>query len=301
MVRARMRPILPRARHDAAMLLVCLLWGANFAVTKMAFTELPPLAFTALRFASGSVLLLLVVRLVEGRIEVPRGPVLWRLAWMGFFGNTLYQLGFVLGLANSTATNSSLILSASPASVAVLGAALGIERTGARARWGIALGIAGVALVLLARAGWTLQVAPGDLLTIGALLSWSIYTLGLRRLGELSPLQITAWATLAGTPGIVLAGIPELTRVRWSALEVRAWGGLSYAVVLSLIVGYLLWNRSVRAVGATRTAIYMCVTPMVAVLAAWIALGERPTFLHGIGGVLIVAGVLLTRTGPQPG
>jgi drug/metabolite transporter (DMT)-like permease len=61
------------------------------------------------------------------------------------------------------------------------------------------------------------------------------------------------------------------------------------------VVAYLLWNRSVKAVGGTRTAIYMCITPLFAVAGAWLLLGERPHPLQGVGAVLIVIGVLLTR------
>jgi drug/metabolite transporter (DMT)-like permease len=68
------------------------------------------------------------------------------------------------------------------------------------------------------------------------------------------------------------------------------------------VVAYLLWNRSVKAVGGTRTAIYMCLTPLVAAAGAWLLLAEQPHPLHGVGAVLIVAGVLLTRTeGPIKG
>jgi drug/metabolite transporter (DMT)-like permease len=78
--------------------------------------------------------------------------------------------------------------------------------------------------------------------------------------------------------------------VSWSA-----WLALAYAAVLSLVVAYLLWNRSVKLVGSTRTAIYMCVTPLVAVCGAWLLLGEQPHPLQAVGAALIVAGVLLTR------
>ena len=74
---------------------------------------------------------------------------------------------------------------------------------------------------------------------------------------------------------------------------------VAYASVLSLVVAYLLWNRSVKAIGGTRTAIYMCLTPLVAVLGAWLVLGERPHPLQGIGAIFIIAGVLLTRTGAR--
>jgi drug/metabolite transporter (DMT)-like permease len=70
--------------------------------------------------------------------------------------------------------------------------------------------------------------------------------------------------------------------------------------VLSLLVAYLLWNRSVKAIGGTRTAIYMCLTPLVAVFGAWLLLGERPHPLQGIGALFIITGVLLTRAGGSP-
>lgn len=288
--------LLRRARYDAGMLMVCLIWGANFTVTKLAFAQLPPLAFTALRFAAGSVLLWALVRWTEGRAAFPRGRTLWHLVWLGVLGNTLYQLGFVLGLARSTATNISLIASASPAVVAILGAAMGLERTTARTRLGIAFGIGGVLVVVLARpAAAVLEAKIGDLFMVGALLCWSVYTVGLRKVSGMSSLRVTAWTAYTGTPGLVLAGAPELLRVRWGAVDLAVWGALAYATALSLVLAYLIWNASVRAVGATRTAIYMCVTPLVAVLVAWGALGERPGLLHLAGGVLIVLGVVLTR------
>ena len=107
--------------------------------------------------------------------------------------------------------------------------------------------------------------------------------------------MVTTITTIAGTPGLLLAGLPGVLRMNWERVDLNAWLGLGYAAILSLVVAYLLWNRSVKAVGGTRTAIYMCITPLVAVTGAWLLLGERPLPLQGLGAVLIVAGVLLTR------
>ena len=79
------------------MLLVCLIWGFNFSVTKSAFDQLPPLAFTAIRFAISSLLLWLVLRVMEGRLGF-RAGCLKRLVVLGLVGNTFYQLAFMLGL-----------------------------------------------------------------------------------------------------------------------------------------------------------------------------------------------------------
>jgi drug/metabolite transporter (DMT)-like permease len=280
------------------MLLVCLIWGLNFSVTKSAFDQIPPLPFTAVRFIVASLLLWPVLRMVEAPARLPPGA-LKHLIVLGVVGNTCYQLAFILGLARTTATNSALILSTLPTVVAAFAGALGLEQITTRMRWGIALGTLGVVLVIATRGvQFDIRTLSGDLLTVLAVLFWARYTLGLRRVPPgVSSLRVTTITTFAGMPGLVLAGLPGVFRLDWEAVRIGGWVALAYASVLSLVVAYLLWNRSVKAVGSTRTAIYMCLTPLVAVLGAWLLLGERPHPLQGVGAVFIIAGILLTRMG----
>jgi drug/metabolite transporter (DMT)-like permease len=278
------------------MLLVCLIWGVNFSVTKLAIGQMPALPFTAIRFAVASLLLWLVLRATEEPAPLP-AVELRRLVVLGIVGNTLYQLVFILGLAHTTATNSSLILGTVPTVVAVFAGILGLERITPRMWNGIVVGTLGVVLVI-ATSGvdFSTTTLHGDLLTVLAVLCWAGYTVGLRKLPKgLSPLRVTTVTTIAGMPGLVIVGLPGLLRMEWGVVPGTAWAALFYATVFSLVVAYLLWNRSVQAVGGTRTAIYMCVTPLVAVGAAWIMLGEHVRPLQGVGAVLIIAGVLLTR------
>jgi drug/metabolite transporter (DMT)-like permease len=293
----------PRSRRglaaaDLGMLVVCLIWGLNFGVTKLALADIPPLPFTAIRFVGSSVLLWIILRIVEQPTALPAGG-LKKLIILGVVGNTFYQLAFTLGLARTTATNSALILSTVPTVVAVFAGVTGLERITPMMRWGIALGTVGVVLVIATRGvGFETGTLTGDLLTVLGVLCWAGYTLGLRSVpAGVSPLRVTTITTLAGTPGLVLAGVPGMARLDWGAVRPSAWWALAYASVFSLVIAYLLWNRSVKAVGGTRTAIYMCVTPLVAAGGAWLLLGERPHPLQGIGAIFIIAGVLLTRTG----
>jgi drug/metabolite transporter (DMT)-like permease len=284
------------------MLLVCLIWGLNFSVTKFALVEIPPLPFTAVRFVAASLLLWVVLRLVEGPTAEPRGGIK-RLVILGLIGNTCYQLAFTVGLSKTTATNSALILSTVPTVVALFAGALGLERITPKMWLGIALGTLGVVLVIATRGvGFDVKTLPGDLLTILAVLFWAGYTVGLRQVpAGISPLRVTTITTIAGTPGLLLAGLPGMFRLQWESVRVEAWLALGYAAVLSLVVAYLLWNRSVKAVGGTRTAIYMCITPLFAVAGAWLLLGERPHPLQGVGAIFIIAGVLLTRAPGREG
>ncbi len=278
------------------MLLVCVIWGLNFSVTKLAILQIPALPFTAIRFALASVLLWAVLRWTEGPLALPTRE-LRRLTLLGVVGNTMYQLVFVLGLIYTSATNSSLILATVPTVVAVMAGLLGFERITSRMWLGIAMGTAGVVLVIATgRVRFSSGTLTGDLLTVAAVLCWAGYTVGLRSVpSNLTPLRVTTVTTIAGLPGLVLLGLPGLLRLEWAAVPASAWWALGYATVFSLVVAYLLWNRSVQVVGGTRTAIYMCLTPLIAVAGAWVMLGERPRPLQAVGAVLIIAGVLLTR------
>lgn len=280
----------------AGMVLVTLFWGGNFTATKLAFTEIEPLAFTALRFTLATVVIWFIVRRVEGPVPIPRGTI-WPLIILGVVGNTLYQIFFVEGLVRTSATKSSLILAAMPVVVTVAASLLGVEKVSRRQGIAILLATIGVVIVVFARGG-TLDggITMGEVLLLGGVVTWAIYTLLLRHWKlPISALRLTAWTLYTGTPGLVIVGIPALLRTDWGKVSVAGWGGTLYAALLSLIAAYILWNRGVAKLGAARTVAYNTIVPLVATVIAVVGLGERPGVAHLIGGVLIVGGVLLTR------
>ncbi len=295
----------PPSRRTAVllMLLVVLIWGLNVTITKWTLAEFSPLAFTGIRFLLASGLLMLVLYRREGSLRLPPGAF-WPVVGLGLVGNSIYQLGFIFGLANTTATNSGLVLASMPAMVAGLGAMLRIEHLTRHAAEGLALASVGVVLVIASHGiGFSGTTMLGDLLTFGAVMCWAVFTLGLRRQSlPLSSLAITAWTVLAGTIPLFLAAIPSLLAMNWSRTTPTGWGGVLYSSGFSLVLAYIIWNRSIRVVGSNRTAIFACLTPVVAMLTAMLMLGERPGPAQLAGGALVIAGVLLSqRTGPLPG
>lgn len=289
-------PTQSRFSPTMGMLLVTLFWGGNFTATKIAFTEIDPLAFTALRFVIAAAVLWLIVRKVEGKLPRPRGT-LWPLIALGVVGNTLYQMAFVEGLARTSATKSAMILAILPVSVTAGAALLGIETVSRRQKIAVGVATVGVALVLLARGG-TIggPIGAGDLLLLAAVVGWTTYTLLLRHWAlPMSALSLTAWTLYTGTPGLVLVGLPQLLRTDWGAVTIAGWGGVAYSSLLSLVVAYVFWNRGVAILGASKAAIFNTIVPFVATVVAMAALGERPGPLHLAGGLLIIGGVLLTR------
>ena len=281
------------------MLLVVLFWAGNFTAAKIAFNDhLDPLAFTALRFVLASAVLWAIVRWAEGPAPLPRGAF-WPLVALGLIGNTIYQVCFMEGLQRTSATKSSLILAGMPALVTLAAGLLRIERVTTAQRIAVLVATVGVVIVIRGRGGSIDNgFGVGDMLLLGAVFTWAMYTLLLRRLTlKMSSLNLTAWTMYTGTPGLVLIGIPALRHTDWHAVSAGAWAGLLYSALLSLVGAYVLWNRGVALLGAARTVVYNTIVPLVATLIAMFALHERPGAIHVIGGLLIMSGVLLTGRG----
>jgi len=197
--------------------------------------------------------------------------------------------------------NTALILASTPVLVVVLGAASGIEALTGAVTAGVALAVAGVALVLgQDGARITSRTLAGDLPVLGAAACWAAYTVGVRRYAPaMSPLRLTTLTMLTGTPVLVLAGLPDIVRTDWAAVSPAAWGGVAYSAFLALLVAYTLWNTSVAEVGPSRTAVYNCLIPVVALTLGWLALGERPGMFQLAGAALILGGVLVARIAPR--
>jgi drug/metabolite transporter (DMT)-like permease len=114
-----------------------------------------------------------------------------------------------------------------------------------------------------------------------------------QRYGSVRP---TAWTLWVGAVGLVAAGLPAVGRQDWAAAGAAAWGGLLFSAFLSIGLAYLIWYRGVERIGNTRTAIFSNLTPVVALAASAVLLGERPGPLALLGAALTLGGVMWVRT-----
>ncbi|MGH9870552.1 MAG: DMT family transporter [Candidatus Polarisedimenticolia bacterium] len=292
---------MPRSllRHDIELMLVVLFWAFNVTVVKRCLGDMGPLAFNILRFGMAAVVLMALTLWWDGAPRVSRADA-WRLLLLGFLGHAAYQLCFVLGLARTTATATALIFGSTPVVVGVLSRLAGHERIGWAGAGGALLAFAGVALIVRgAPAGqaasshgsWT-----GNLLVMAAVLFWSAYTvLSSDLLRRHSPLRVTALSLTAGTAMMLPVSIGPLMSQDWSAVPPIAWAGLIYSFIFALVVSYILWYRSVRAVGNLRTALYSNLVPVFGALFGVWLLDERLSAGVGMGGALVLGGIVLSR------
>lgn len=283
---------------DLALVGMTLIWGFNFIVIKTTLTEIAPLAFMAGRFIIAATLLVLIVKWRQGGIGIPRAD--WRsAALLGIVGTTLYQPLFVNGLALTKASNSALILAATPAFIALLNRFIRGERFTLRGWVGIALSFLGIALIVVSSGDMTLDPSAllGDVLILTAAILWSLYSvLSAPLLKRYSSLSLTALSTLFGTIPLVLLSIPALAVQPWASVSTGGWVGLLYSAIFAIVIAYVIWNIGVQRIGGARTALYNNLTPVVATLAAFVFLNETLTWLKIAGAVVIFVGLYLART-----
>lgn len=292
------------AGAHAALLLMVVIWGINFPVAKAALSELTPLAFNALRFPLAAVVVLIAIRAAGGNVW-PRPEDRWRVVGLGLLGNVCYQQFFIFGLNHTRAGTASVLLAGTPIITALLSAYAGHERVTTRTWAGVVATFAGIGIVVLAGDGVDDGQSRliGDVLMIAASCSWALYTVGSRDLiNRYGSVQYTAWTLWVGALVLCMIGLPDVLRTDLAGVSTGAWIGVVYAGALSIGVAYLIWYFGVRRIGNTKTATYSNLVPVVALIAAWIQLGETPLPGQIAGAAVIIAGITLAqrRAGPRP-
>lgn len=279
------------------LLLMAGIWGVNFSSVKYASQAMTPLSFTVLR-VGGAAAILLVLAVLEGR-EWPSARDAAGLIALGLVGNGLYQLLFVSGLSLTRVANAALIVAAAPAFIAVVSWMRGVERAHGRMIAGIALSVAGVALVILgsARTSTGGSSLLGTALVFSGVLCWTFFSVGLEPYTHrVSPIKLSALTMLGGVLPLLLVAPRALAATNWGRVTGMVWLAFAYSTVVAMVIAYLFWYRGIRVLGPTRASVYGNLQPIVAILVAWVFLRETPTVWQGVGTGTIITGLLLTRT-----
>jgi drug/metabolite transporter (DMT)-like permease len=280
------------------MLSVTLIWGMNFAIMKSMYRYFDPYAFTCLRFIIAGSTLLIVLKLLRLplRIEISDLPA---ITGLGMLANTLYQMLFVTGLAQTKAGNAALLGAPAPIFAYLTGVLLKREGYSHRVLAGILLSFAGAGMIVVFGAREVALGAnwKGDLMILASAVCWGWYTGASARLViKYGALRLTAWLMLTGTLLMIPLFLPSLLHQDWRLIPITGWLGFSYSTFLSIVYCYLIWSFALQHAGVSRTAVYSNLTPMVALLGGWLLLGEQPMLAQFAGVASILGGIFIVRS-----
>jgi drug/metabolite transporter (DMT)-like permease len=275
--------------------------GSYVGLSKLLVVAFPVFLLAWLRFGIAAVAMLPWTRPEPG--EGPITPRDRRLLFAeSFFGNFLFSLCMLYGIKLSSAVAAGVIMAALPGVVALGGWWWLGERPARRVLAGVALAMAGIALVSLAKldaavAGDTTTGSNpllGNLLLFGAVVCEAIYVvIGRQLTGSLSAKRISALINLWGLALVTPLGLWQALSFDFAAVSMGLWAGLVAYALAASVIAVLLWMTGAAKVPASQAGVFTVWLPISAGAVGVLFLGERFGAPQAGAFVLALAGLLL--------
>jgi len=280
---------------DLMLLATVTLWGLNFTVTKYVISHgFQPIAYGCLRFAAAAAILGGVAYGRERTLALRRRDMVF-LAVAALIGICLNQLTFVYAIKLTTATTVALLFGTLPVMAGLFAFALGIERLSSSFWLAAALAIGGAALVALGSGGGFSGHVWGDLLALGATVTWAWYTVAAAPLlSRYSPLRVSALAFVIGTIPLLAIGSHQLATQDYG-FGATIWLLYVFAVLGPLVIANLLWFGAISRVGPSHASVFANLQPFLAAIFSLLILSESIGRLQIAGGLAIAAAIVLSR------
>lgn len=275
-----------------------IVWGGQFVVGKSALGRVDSFWLTSVRYALAAALLLGLLVAVEGAGALSTRGRTARLLLLGTLGFACFNLLTYTGLEHARPQSASLIVALSPLLMAVVLWARNGTRPSRTTLSALVVALFGVALVISRghpTTLWNGSLGWGDVLVLGGVLSFVLYTIGAAGHRDLSTLRYTALTAALGWPAIVVSTLVG-TAAGW--LTAPSGGALwavtpqiLYLAIPGAVIAVLTWNAAVEKIGPQTTSLFGNLIP-VSTFTIEIVRGYRPGLLELTGAVLTIAALV---------
>jgi drug/metabolite transporter (DMT)-like permease len=271
------------------------LWASSYPGIRAGLHAYSPTHLALLRYAAAA-LTLWGYALVK-HLRLPDFRDLLRIALLGLVGIAFYGVALSTGELSVPSAVASFLINTAPIFVA-LEARLWLGERLHRLGWlGMLISFAGVAVIAWSgTTGWTLDAHA--LLIVSAAVAYSLSVVGQKPLlKRFSAVEFATYAVSASACGLLffLPGLPEEVR----AAPLGDTLAVIYLGVFPAALGYVTWAYALTHLPASRAASFLYVQPLLVLGIAWIWLGEWPSVLALVGGVLVLAGVMVVNARRQ--
>ena len=286
----------------AYIMLVCatLFWAGNFMVGKFAFlTNIPPMSLVFYRWSLVWLILLPFTfkEIIKSReIIIKNLPLLLFLALtsVGLFNSFTY-----LSLVHTQVINASLFNTAIPAIIILLCFLFKIEKTNKYQILGLIISVLGI-LSIITRLNLevilSLNFNKGDLIMIGGVITWGLYSSFLKRKTFTLPLLTLVHVLCSlGLIFIFPQFIFEFSQGQKIDFDINLFYILVFLALFPSIGSYYCWAGAVSIIGANRAGIFLSLIPLFSTIMAIFFYNEQFQFFHLIGSILIILGLFLSN------
>lgn len=275
-------------------------WGGIWVTGRVIAQEVEaPLAAAAIRFMLAALVLAAYLHFSEKPMRAPGNGREWLgVIGMGFFGMFIYNVVFFYGLKEVTAGRGALLIALNPVAVALVAWSVGGERWRGIHLVGAVAALIGCLMVLgngdpLAMLRGSVSAA--EWMVLSCVVLWTAYTfLGRWTTRSLTAMNATLFACLSGAVMLSILAVwqGQMALDTWSW---RVWACVAFLGIFGTAIGFSWYSEGVQVVGAARSAAFINLVPVFAVIQAAVLLGERlaPSVL--VGGTVVLLGVWLTN------
>ena len=282
------------------LVLATLFWAGNFIVGKAAFVEdIPPMSLVFFRWLLVWLILLPftykeIIKYKE--IIFKNLPLLFFLALtsVGLFNSFTY-----LALVHTQVINASLFNTAIPAMIILLCFIFKIEKTNRFQIMGLILSVLGI-LSIITKLDFnillTLNFNKGDIIMIGGVVTWGLYSSFLKKKKFTLPLLTLVHILCTfGLLFILPQFLFEISQGKIIKFDINLSYILIYLALCPSIGSYYCWAGAVSIIGANRAGIFLSLIPLFSTILAMFFFNENFYFFHFVGSVLIVLGLILSN------
>ena len=289
---------------EISLFLTAMIWGINMPIMKFALGHMDELLFNAMRLTCSAIVL-------GGYAAWKRSPVIDRtptappiaqqritIVTFSFLTSFAYQWLFLVAIDSTSAGNTAIIMATVPMWITIL-AILILNEFPSRSVWlGLVIAFLGTVIVTVSKNPVGGATLTGNLLVSAAAFSWSLGSVLSRPLlKNISPLALAAWSSVLALPFHWLLASRSVAQ----SASVLSDGWLVASILFSGVfsTGFALafWNFGFKQLGAAQAAGFQNLVPLFAIVTAWLLINELPFPLQLVGGVVIVAGLIVMRRG----
>ena len=286
----------------AYIMLVCasLFWAGNFMVGKYAFfSDIPPLSLVFYRW---SLVWIILLPFTYKEIIKYKDTILNNLPLLFFLGLTsvgLFNSFTYLSLIHTQVINASLFNTAIPAIIILLCFLFKIEKTNKFQIFGLIVSVCGILAIitkLKLEILLSLNFNKGDLIMIGGVLTWGIYSTLLKKKQFTLPLLtlVHVICTL-GLISVFPQFLYEFSNGEIIKFDTNLFYTLIFLALFPSIGSYYCWAGAVSIIGANRAGISLSLIPLFSSIMAIVIYNEVFQFFHLIGAILIILGLFLSN------